>query len=137
MKTAVLAAAASAAWLATSLCARAGTADPFAKWLNQQSPTCVPVADFAAVARPIELTPEQFEFVRALYVAMPPMSKDLPPGDHAVMATAGDETLLALVGGDMSCARFLAPRFIVAMLMEVGQGATYKVGEPASYEIER
>jgi len=56
-----------------------------------------------------DLTPEQFQFVRALYVAIPPISQKLPPGDHAVMASSGGAVMVALVADDQACARFLAP----------------------------
>ncbi|THD48197.1 MAG: hypothetical protein E7774_03545 [Bradyrhizobium sp.] len=95
------------------------------------------VADFETVAKPIRLTPEQFQFVRALFVALPPMSRALPPGDHAIMAQADGQTLLALVGDDVSCARFLAPDFVLSMVMQVGQGATAQIGEPATFTIVR
>ena len=117
--------------------ARAENSEPFAKWLDKAAPECVPVAEFNSVAKTIRLTPEQFEFVRALYVAIPPMSKKLPPGDHAVLAVAKDQAMLALVTDDVSCARFLAPDFVVAMLMQVGAGASVKIGDPASYETYR
>jgi hypothetical protein len=117
--------------------AQADDAGPFAKWLGDNAPRCVAVSEFAAVSRTVRLTPEQFEFVRALYVATPPVSKTLPPGDHAVLATADDQAMLALVSDDMSCARFLAPDFIVAMLIQVGAGATGELGDPASFAIER
>ena len=68
-----------------------------------------------------DLTTEQFQFVRALYVAIPPVSRTLPPGDHAVMASSGGSVMLALVADGQACARFLAPDFIQAMLVEVGQ----------------
>lgn len=117
--------------------AQADAPNPFAKWVDKSSPHCVAVADFASVSKTILLTPEQFEFVRALYVATPPVSRSLPPGDHAVLATAGNQAMLALVGDNVSCARFLAPDFVVAMLIEVGKGAIKAVGQPASFEIDR
>ena len=76
--------------LLSGVCAHAQEAGVFDKWLNEQSPTCVPVSEFKTVSTVIELTPEQFQFVRALYVALPPVSRTLPPGDKAVMANSGD-----------------------------------------------
>ncbi len=81
----------------------------------------------------VELTPEQFQFVRALYVALPPVSRTLPPGDHAVMASSGDVVMLALVADGQACARFLAPDFIQTMLIQVGEGETGHIGTPAAY----
>lgn len=132
MRTALFGLVIAAASLA-SCGAQAADAGPFAKWIDKDSPQCVPVSDFASVSRTIQLTPEQFQFARALFVATPPVSRTLPPGDHAVLAVSGDQAMLALVGDNVSCARFLAPDFIVAMLIEVGAGATGKIGDPASF----
>ena len=68
------------------------------------------------------LTPEQFQFARALYVAIPPISRELPPGDSAVVASAGGKAMVALVADGKACARFLAPDFILSMLAQVGKG---------------
>jgi hypothetical protein len=119
--------------LLSGVCAHAQEAGVFDKWLNERSPTCVPVSEFKAVSTVIELTPEQFQFVRALYVALPPVSRTLPPGDHAVMANSGDAVMLALVADGQTCARFLAPDFITAMLIQVGMGETGRIGTPAAY----
>ena len=75
-------------------------------------------------------TAEQFEFVRALYVAPPPVSRTLPPGDHAVMASSGDAIMLALVADGQACGRFLAPDFIKTMLMQVGDGKAVLLRTP-------
>jgi hypothetical protein len=122
-----------AAALATALFAassvHAQDAGVFKKWLVPGSPECVPVADIGSVSRLIELTPEQFQFARALFVAIPPVSKSLPPGDHAVMASSGDAVMVALVANGQACARFLAPDFVQAMLIQVGEGESGVVGE--------
>ena len=119
--------------LLSGVCAHAQDAGVFDKWLNEQSPTCVPVSEFKSVSTVIELTPEQFQFVRALYVALPPVSRTLPPGDKAIMANSGDAVMLALVADGRACARFLAPDFITAMLIQVGMGETGHIGTPAAY----
>ena len=103
-----------------------GGAGVFDKWLNPDAPECVPVSAFTVT----DLTAEQFQFVRALYVAIPPISRKLPPGDRAVMARSGDAVMLALVADGQSCARFLAPDFIQAMVTQVGQGMTVGLGTP-------
>ena len=103
----------------------------FDKWLNEEAPECVPVTAFKSVSTVTELTPEQFQFVRALYVALPPVSRALPPGDRAVMASSGDAVMLALVADGQACARFLAPDFIKTMLIQVGKGMTIGLGTPA------
>jgi hypothetical protein len=132
MKVAWFSAALSTA-LVSGVCAHAQEAGVFDKWLGDQSPACVPVSAFKAVSRVTQLTPEQFQFVRALYVALPPVSRTLPPGDHAVMAKSGDAVMLALVEGGEACARFLAPDFIQTMLIQIGLGETGHIGTPAAY----
>ena len=93
------------------------------------------LSEFKTVSTVIELTPEQFQFVRALYVALPPLSRTLPPGDKAVMASSGDAVMLALVADGQACARFLAPDFITAMVIQVGMGETRHIGTPAAYHL--
>ena len=68
--------------------------------------------------------------MRALYIAIPPISRELPPGDHAVMSSSDDVVMLALVADGQACARFLAPDFIQAMRAQVGQGMTVVLGTP-------
>jgi hypothetical protein len=117
----------------TSVCANAQEAGVFEKWLSQEAPECVPVSAFKSVSTVKDLTQEQFQFVRALYVALPPVSRTLPPGDHAVMASSGKTVMLALVADGQACARFLAPDFIQAMLLQVGEGRTVHIGTPVSW----
>ena len=107
-----------------------GDAGVFDKWLDPDAPECVPVSAFKAVSTVTELTPEQFQFARALYIAIPPVSRELPPGDHAVMASSGGAVMVALVADGQSCARFLAPDFIQTMLVQVGKGVTIEAGTP-------
>ncbi|HUO56030.1 MAG TPA: hypothetical protein VMU27_01150 [Candidatus Paceibacterota bacterium] len=93
------------------------------------SPQCVPLSDIEAVSKVVYLTPDQFQFVRALYVALPPVSRMLPPGDRAVEAIAGGDVMLGLVDErNEVCARFLAPDFIQTMLKEVGDGENEHLG---------
>jgi hypothetical protein len=132
MRLAVFSAALSTALL-SAFCANAEGAGVFDKWLSPDSPECVPVSEFRAVSTVTELTPAQFQFVRALYVALPPVSHTLPPGDHAVMAAAGGAVMVALVDGVQACARFLAPDFIQSMLTQVGEGQNEHVGLPVSW----
>ncbi|HEX9169580.1 MAG TPA: hypothetical protein VF886_11750, partial [Roseiarcus sp.] len=70
------------------------------------------------------------QFVRALYVAIPPVSRELPPGDSAVVASADGRSMIALVAGGQACARFLAPNFVLSMLVQVGKGEIGLIGEP-------
>ncbi len=105
-------------------------ASVFDKWLDPSAPECVAVSAIQSVSKVTDLTAEQFQFVRALYVAIPPVSRKLPPGDHAVMASSGGSVMLALVTDGQACARFLAPDFIQAMLPQVGQRVTVGLGMP-------
>ena len=102
----------------------------FAQWLASDSPKCVPVSDIGSVSRLTKLSSDQFQFVRALYVALPPFSRSLPPGDHAIIASAGDKATITIVSGEQACARFLAPDFVQAMLEQVGRGEFRVVGLP-------
>jgi hypothetical protein len=102
----------------------------FDKWLSPNAPECVPLSDIASVSRLTKLTPQQFQFVRALYIAIPPVSRELPPGDSAIVASADGKAMVALVADGKTCARFLAPDFILSMLVEVGKGENGTIGEP-------
>jgi hypothetical protein len=101
----------------------------FDRWLEPNAPECVPVSEIASVSHLTRLTPAQFQFVRALYIAIPPVSRELPPGDSAIVASADGKAMVALVAHGETCARFLAPKFILSMLAEVGAGEIGKVGE--------
>jgi hypothetical protein len=102
----------------------------FDQWLRPNAPQCVPISDIASVSRLTKLTPEQFQFVRALYIAIPPVSRELPPGDSAIVASAKGKAMIALVAEGRTCARFLAPDFVLTMLAQVARGETGKIGEP-------
>ena len=127
----LIAAALAAGCLVSSISAFAGDdAGAFDKWLDPGAPECVPVSALQSVSKVTDLTAEQFQFVRALYVAIPPVSRTLPPGDRAVMASSGGSVMLALVADGQACARFLAPDFIQAMLLQVGLRVTVGLGTP-------
>ncbi len=127
-----IAAALAAGSLLSSAFAFAADGDPgvFDRWLSPDAPQCVLVAAIKSVSTLTDLTPEQFQFVRALYVAIPPVSRKLPPGDHAVMASSGGAVMVALVADGKACARFLAPDFIQTMLIQVGEGMVVGLGTP-------
>jgi hypothetical protein len=128
----LIAATLAAGCLVSSAPALAAEGDPgiFDKWLNPDAPQCVPVSAIRSVSALTDLTAEQFQFVRALYVAIPPVSRKLPPGDRAVMASSGGAVMVALVADGQACARFLAPDFIQTMLIQVGQGMVVGLGTP-------
>ena len=102
----------------------------FSQWLTAGAPECVPVSQIGSVSHVTRLSAEQFQFVRALYVAIPPISRELPPGDSAVVATASGKSMIALIAGGQACARFLAPDFVLSMLVQVGKGEVGMIGEP-------
>ncbi len=102
----------------------------FSQFLTSDAPQCVAVSRISLVAHLTKLTPAQFQFVRALYIAIPPISRALPPGDSAVVASANGHSMIALVSGGETCARFLAPDFILSMLSQVGKGESVAVGQP-------
>ena len=102
----------------------------FSQWLTADAPECVAVSQIGSVSHVTKLTPEQFQFVRALYVAIPPISRELPPGDSAVVASANGKSMVALVSDGQACARFLAPDFVLSMLAQVGKGEVGMIGEP-------
>ncbi|MBV9907418.1 MAG: hypothetical protein JOY52_07630 [Hyphomicrobiales bacterium] len=102
----------------------------FSQWLNADAPQCVAVSKISSVSHVTRLTPQQFQFVRALYIAIPPISRQLPPGDRAVVASADGRSMIALVSGGETCARFLAPDFVLSMLTQVGKGENEAVGDP-------
>jgi hypothetical protein len=115
--------------LSTQAFADAEDAGVFDKWLGQTAPECVPVSAIKSVSTVTDLTAEQFEFSRALCRAAP-VSRTLPPGDHAVIASSADAVVLALVADGQACGRFLALDFIKTMLMQVGEGKTVLLRTP-------
>ena len=102
----------------------------FSEWLTPDASQCVAVSKIGSVSRLTKLTPEQFQFVRALYVAIPPISRELPPGDNAVVASASGRSMIAIISGGQACARFLAPDFVLSMLAQVGRGENGAAGQP-------
>ncbi len=102
----------------------------FSQWLNPDAPQCVALSQIGSVSHVTKLTPQQFQFVRALYIAIPPISRQLPPGDSAVVASADGRSMIALVSGGETCARFLAPDFVLSMLSQVGKGENEAAGDP-------
>lgn len=102
----------------------------FSEWLSPDAPQCVAVSEIRSVSHLTKLTPQQFQFVRALYIAIPPISRQLPPGDSAIVASANGRSMIALVSGGESCARFLAPDFVMSMLSKVAKGENEAAGNP-------
>jgi hypothetical protein len=98
--------------------ARAGVFD---KWLSKDSPDCIALDDIQKHegVKVIKLNESQFQFARALYVAVPPVSHDFPPANSAMEVKADGEAMVILVADGKTCARFLAPDFIQKMLDQI------------------
>ena len=109
---------------------RADEASAFDPWLSGDSPQCTPFDHLKDVAKVIELDPEQFNFARGLYVAVPPVSHELPPGDHAVLAMIPGAAMVAIIDGDKTCARLLLTPAALEEIMAVGRGDVTHVGNP-------
>jgi hypothetical protein len=96
---------------------------------------CVSIDDVRAIGATVQLTPEQFQFVRAFWMAIPPASRELPPGDKV-----GDKAFLAkepdgvaVLGlfddGGQICAVFPATDWLERVVDEVGRGETGELGQ--------
>jgi hypothetical protein len=107
-------------------------AGAFDKWLTPDGPTCFPVADIEKVATEKKaLKTPTFRFVQALYAAMPPMNRDLPPGDRAELIIGDDGTaVFLLIDDEQACGRFQAPDFLSVMIMKVDDGEFTHSGKP-------
>jgi len=127
-----------AATLAALLCFPALAADR-PKTLDDlfgplQSGGCVTIDSVRAIAPVIELTDRQFDFARGFWMAVPPQSDTLPPGDKAFLADSGspdDEALGLYDSSDGSvCAVVHAPAWLRGVLERIGRGETGKRGNP-------
>ena len=77
----------------------------------------------AAGAKFMSLKDGTFRFLEGLYVAIPPVSKELPPGDKAVIGIGPDGEMMAfIVDGEQSCARFMLPEFMQEMIANIESG---------------
>jgi hypothetical protein len=100
-------------------------AGAFAEWLSGDQPECIPLgAVIKAADNSVPLNGDQFQFVRALFVAIPPVSDELPPGDRAALFLDGASkaVMVGIIDGDWVCARFTAPDSLVNLIIEVGKG---------------
>ena len=126
-----------AALVATSLCATASAQDRPTSLQELFAPlsqgACVRMDDVRAVGATVQLTPDQFQFVRAFYMAVPPVSHELPPGDKAFLAKGPEGVaVLGLYGDDdgQVCAVLPAIDWLEKLVDQVGRGETGKRGEP-------
>jgi hypothetical protein len=77
----------------------------------------------------IEITPDQWQFLRGVYAMNPEAPPGLPPGDNAVLAQARDDPngLLFFVDGDKPGAPMPAP---AAPLSLMEQAAIVEINQP-------
>ena len=70
----------------------------------------------------IELTPEQWQFLRGVFVLNPNTPPGLPFGDKAVLAQVSGDTggLVFFIDGDRACTPMAAPRELITILRDVG-----------------
>ena len=102
----------------------------FDKFLTPNSPECVPVTAIEAAAKNFRpLSQDTYRFIPALYVVIPPISHELPPGDRAELATDGNHVIAFLTDGSQTCARFLVPDFLVQIIKQVEGGKYSHSGE--------
>jgi hypothetical protein len=81
----------------------------------------------------VALKGDQFQFVRALFVTIPPVSDELPAGDHAALFLDGANkaVMVGIIDGDWVCARFTAPDSLVNLIIKVGKGEVARAGRPS------
>jgi hypothetical protein len=106
----------------------------FAEWLSGDQRECVPLAAVNKAADgSVALNGDQFQFVRALFVAIPPVSDELPAGDHASLFLDGANkaVMVDIIDGDWVCARFTAPDSLVNLIIKVGKGEVVRTGRPS------
>ena len=69
----------------------------------------------------IELTPEQWEFLRGIYAVNPDTPPGLPYGDKAVLAQVDGNAggLVFFIDGEKACTPMPIPQELVAMMQDV------------------
>jgi hypothetical protein len=78
-------------------------------------------AIIARNGRWIELTPQQWEFLRGVYVVNPETPPGLPYGDKAVLAQVDGNAggLVFFIDGDKACTPMPVPHELLAMMHDV------------------
>src|ERR1700688_1796421 len=108
-------------------------AGAFAEWLSGDQPECIPLGAVTKAADDsIPLNGDQVQFVRALFVAIPPVSDELPPGNRAALFldSANKAVMVGIIDGDWVCARFTAPDSLVNLIIEVGRARSSEPDSP-------
>jgi hypothetical protein len=69
----------------------------------------------------IELTNDQWQFLRGIYAMNPQTPAGLPYGDHAVLAQIAGDTggLIFFIDGDKACTPMPVPSELVSMMQDV------------------
>jgi hypothetical protein len=69
----------------------------------------------------IELTNDQWQFLRGIYAMNPQTPPGLPYGDHAVLAQVGGDAggLIFFIDGDKACTPMVAPKELLSMMQDV------------------
>lgn len=82
----------------------------------------------------IEVTPEQFQFLRGIYVMNPQAPPGLPYGSKAMLSEPPGGTdsgaLVFFVDGDKACAPMPIPKELLDLLDKVGSGEITHEGSP-------
>ena len=78
----------------------------------------------------IELTPDQWQFLRGIYAMNPETPPGLPYGDKAVLAEIQDNAggLVFFIDGDKACTPMRAPPELLVLMQEVGTGSITHAG---------
>jgi hypothetical protein len=108
-----------------------GKSDPS---LSASSERCLPLAQVRGSierhgGKLIDMTPEQFQFARGMFVVTALASTKLPPGDHAMLGEMpnGDIGVIFL-DGDSACDVAVFGGSAKQMLIAVGVGSVTHVG---------
>jgi hypothetical protein len=72
-------------------------------------------------SRPIEITPDQWKFLRGVYAMNPEAPCGLPYGDYAVLAqdSCDSDGLLFFIDGNKACAPMHAPPALLSLMERV------------------
>jgi hypothetical protein len=70
----------------------------------------------------IELTSEQWQFLRGIYAMNPETPPGLPYGDKAALARLENDGVIFFIDGDKACTPMRAPSQLLALIEEVATG---------------
>jgi hypothetical protein len=102
--------------------------------LGQDAGECVKMDTVRPLVTHAErLGANEFEFVRAFYMAIPPLSHSLPIGDYAEIVTDGDIVGVVLIDSDsdQTCARLQITPWLLKAIKDVGKGVKVKASGAA------